>query len=122
MLFRSRAKRTGSDPEPEPVTASQLAQEQPQPQAQRTAGPPPRRRERAGEQPEAYKPYPQNAGPAQPTDRFSALRRRSMYFAREEGGIRGESPDKDGSPGGGAGLWRKGSANWRKREDEEQAH
>lgn len=114
-----RAKRTGNDPEPVPDMATQPAQEQPQPQTQRTAGPPPRRRERAGEQPEAYKPYPQNAGPAQPTDRFSALRRRSMYFAREEGGIRGESPDKDGSPGGGAGLWRRGSANWRKREDEE---
>ena len=118
-----RAKKDGNDAEPEPETQSQLAQTQPQPQpqpeAQRTAGPPPRRRERAGEQPEAYKPYPQNAGPAQPADRFSMFRRRSMYFAREEGGIRGETSDKEASPSGGAGLWRKGSGNWRKREDEE---
>lgn len=93
------------------------AQSQSQPQASTSAGPPPQRIRKTGEQAEAFKPYLQNAGPAaQASDRFGMLRKRSMYFAREEGGVRGESPDKDGSPSRGTSLWRKGSGKWRRKD------
>ncbi|TFY53608.1 hypothetical protein EVJ58_g9358 [Rhodofomes roseus] len=75
-----------------------------QPQVQQQPAAPPLPRRRLGrEQPDAFKPYFQNAGPANPAqanERFAGLRRRSMHFARGEGGIREADggADRDGSP------------------------